>query len=179
VVETQQKNQICHRVIAPAPIDFHLQKSVQDMAKTFIETLGGVGIFGLEFFLAPHDRLLINEIAPRTHNSGHFTLDACFTSQFEQQLRSILNLPLGSPELKVKSAVMINLLGYETATSAYHQQRDRLSQIPQSFLYWYGKSQSRPGRKLGHITIVFDRPSDALDLCSINAQVAECWPIID
>jgi 5-(carboxyamino)imidazole ribonucleotide synthase len=175
VVETQQKNQVCHRVIAPAPIDISLQQEVQEMAQKFIEILGGVGIFGLEFFLTSDHRLLVNEIAPRTHNSGHFSLDACLTSQFEQQLRAIFNLPLGAPDLKYKSAVMINLLGYESSCDHYHHQQNGLRQIPQSFLYWYGKTEARPGRKMGHLTLVFDVPSHQLDLEHIDQFVSRHW----
>ena len=145
------------------------------MAKTFIETLKGVGIFGLEFFLDANDRLLVNEVAPRTHNSGHYTIEACHTSQFEQQLNAILNLPLGSPDLKYPSAVMINLLGYESATRDYQQQQQQLAAIPHATLHWYGKTQARPGRKLGHITIVSDQPSDRVDLAALNRQVDQAW----
>jgi len=175
VVETQQADQVCRCVIAPAPISESLQRSVQAMAKTFIETLKGVGIFGLEFFLDANDRLLVNEVAPRTHNSGHYTIEACHTSQFEQQLNAILNLPLGSPDLKYPSAVMINLLGYESATHDYQQQQQQLAAIPHATLHWYGKTQSRPGRKLGHITIVSDQPSDRVDLAALNQQVDQAW----
>ena len=175
VVETQQENQVCRRVIAPAPVDLSIQKAVQKIAQTFIEAIEGVGIFGLEFFLTPDDRLWINEVAPRTHNSGHYTLDACYTSQFEQQIRAICNLSLGCPDLKYTSAVMINLLGYESANHGYEYQRQALAQIPQASLYWYNKSQARPGRKMGHLTIVFDEKSDRLDLKTINQVVERIW----
>ena len=175
VVETEQENQVCHRVIAPARIPKSVQELVQAMAKKFIEKLNGIGIFGLEFFLAPNDRILVNEIAPRTHNSGHYTIEACKTSQFEQQLNAILNLPLSSPDLKYASAVMINLLGYESATSEYATQRQQLAAIPHASLHWYGKTQARPGRKLGHLTIVSDHHSDRLDLAALNQQVEKAW----
>jgi 5-(carboxyamino)imidazole ribonucleotide synthase len=175
VVETEQENQVCHRVITPARIPKSVQELVQAMAKKFIEKLNGIGIFGLEFFLAPNDRILVNEIAPRTHNSGHYTIEACKTSQFEQQLNAILNLPLSSPDLKYASAVMINLLGYESATSEYATQRQQLAAIPHASLHWYGKTQARPGRKLGHLTIVSDHHSDRLDLATLNQQVEKAW----
>jgi len=175
VVETQQEHQVCRRVIAPASIAEPLHRSVQNMAKTFVETLKGIGIFGLEFFLAPNDRILVNEIAPRTHNSGHYTIEACETSQFEQQLRAILSLPLGCPDLKHHSALMINLLGYESAPGEYPQQRQKLAQIPHGTLHWYGKNQARPGRKLAHLTIVSDQQSDRLDWATLNAEVERIW----
>jgi 5-(carboxyamino)imidazole ribonucleotide synthase len=175
VVETQQENQVCHRVIAPAPISEPLKRSVQQFAQTFIEQLNGVGIFGLEFFLTPDDRILVNEVAPRTHNSGHYTIEGCHTSQFAQQLRAVLNLPLGSSDLKHRSAVMINLLGYESATCNYVEQRQKLAQIPHSTLHWYGKTQAHPGRKLGHITIVSDQDSDRLDVSALQDQVMKVW----
>ena len=175
VVETQQEDQVCRRVIAPAPVDLAIQQAAQKIAQTFIEAIEGVGIFGLEFFLTQDDRLLINEVAPRTHNSGHYTLEACYTSQFEQQIRAICNLSLGCPDLKYTSAVMINLLGYESAHHTYECQRQALAQIPQASLYWYNKPQARPGRKMGHLTIVFDEKSDRLDLKTINQVVERIW----
>ncbi len=152
LVETQQQNQVCRWVLAPALVPEAVAIAAQDLAKTLVTALKGVGIFAIELFLAPGDRLLVNEIAPRTHNSGHYSLDACLTSQFEQQLRAVCNFPLGSSAMTYPGAIMVNLLGYESAETDYPEKRQALSQLPAAQLYWYGKSQSRPGRKLGHVT---------------------------
>ena len=112
-------------------------------------------MFGIEFFLTKDNRVLVNEIAPRTHNSGHYTLNGCETSQFAMQLQAVTGMPLGSTALKSAGAVMVNLLGFEESESDYQEKRDRILQIPNSFVHWYGKT-SRPGRKLGHVTVILD-----------------------
>lgn len=159
-VETQQIDQVCRRVIAPTAVDAAVDAQVKQIARTLVSQLQVVGIIGIEFFLTADQRVLINEIAPRTHNSGHYTLDACTTSQFEQQLRAVSGHPLGPVSLTCDRAVMVNLLGFETATHDYPDQRSRLAQIPHAHLYWYGKTQSRPGRKLGHVTLCLDATAD-------------------
>ena len=175
VVETQQIDQVCRRVIAPARVTQSVVDEVSAIAHKLVNSLKVVGIFGIEFFLTQAGKVLINEIAPRTHNSGHYTLDACVTSQFEQQLRAVSGRPLGSVELTSKGAVMINLLGTEDAGSDYAEKRAALAQIPNSFVYWYGKKQSRMGRKLGHVTILTDAPIDSADLDSLIASVERLW----
>ncbi len=154
VVETQQENQVCRRVIAPA--DVTVAAEVEAIARTLLTGLDVVGIFGIELFLTAEGKILVNEIAPRTHNSGHFTLDACETSQFEQHLRAVCGLPLGSTALKSGGAVMVNLLGYEFAKSDYLVQRQQIEEIKGASLWWYGKKEARPGRKLGHVTVLLD-----------------------
>lgn len=156
VVETHQKAQVCHWVIAPAEIAPETELEINNLARHLLEQLQAVGVFGIELFLKSDRQVLVNEIAPRTHNSGHYTLNACETSQFEMQLRSAIGLPLGSPTLKCSGAVMVNLLGYEHSHSDYQEKRDRLSAILQSYVHWYGKSESRPGRKLGHVTVLLE-----------------------
>jgi 5-(carboxyamino)imidazole ribonucleotide synthase len=156
IVETQQKNQVCHRVFAPANITPAIAAEIAAIAHTLMNELQVVGVFGIELFLTPEGKVLINEIAPRVHNSGHFTLDACVTSQFEQHLRAVCGLPLGSPDFTSAGAVMVNLLGYEQSQSDYDQQRQQIAAIPQAHLHWYGKTESRPGRKLGHVTVLLD-----------------------
>ncbi|MCG6138009.1 MAG: 5-(carboxyamino)imidazole ribonucleotide synthase [Nostoc sp. LLA-1] len=156
VVETQQEQQVCRRVIAPADITPNQAAEIEAIAHTLLNSLQVVGVFGIELFLTATGKVLVNEIAPRTHNSGHFSLDACKTSQFEQHLRAVCGLPLGNPALHCASAIMVNLLGYETSSSDYHSQRQKLAEIPQAFIHWYGKTESRPGRKLGHVTVLLD-----------------------
>ncbi|QSJ17921.1 5-(carboxyamino)imidazole ribonucleotide synthase [Nostoc sp. UHCC 0702] len=156
VVETQQEQQVCRRVLAPADITENQAAQIKAIAHTLLNSLEVVGIFGIELFLTADGQVLVNEIAPRTHNSGHFSLDACKTSQFEQHLRAVCGLTLGDPALHCASAVMVNLLGYENSFSDYLCQRQQLAAIPQSHVHWYGKSESRPGRKLGHVTVLLD-----------------------
>ncbi|MBN3939887.1 MAG: 5-(carboxyamino)imidazole ribonucleotide synthase [Nostoc sp.] len=156
VVETQQEQQVCRRVIAPAEITPNQVAEIQAIAHTLLNSLEVVGIFGIELFLGADGQVLVNEIAPRTHNSGHFSLDACETSQFEQHLRAVCGLPLGNPALQGAGAVMVNLLGYENSHSDYQNQRQKIAEIPQAHVHWYGKTESRPGRKLGHVTVLLD-----------------------
>ncbi len=152
VVETQQEDQICRRVLIVNDIDPSVTSEVGAIARTLMDNLNAIGIFGIELFLTPQGNVLVNEIAPRTHNSGHYTLDACATSQFEQHLRAVCHLPLGNHNLRCPAAVMVNLLGYEQAETDYRQQRDQLARLPDTIVHWYGKPSARPGRKLGHVT---------------------------
>ncbi len=175
VVETQQVDQVCRRVIAPAQIDRSVAEEVRIIATQLVNALGIVGILGIELFLTSSGQVLINEIAPRTHNSGHYSLDACATSQFEQQLRAVCGLPLGSTALTHPGAVMVNLLGTESATDDYAEQRAALAQLPNAHLYWYGKQRSRPGRKMGHVTLLTDSLNSAHSAAAIIQQVEEIW----
>ncbi|HEY9761591.1 MAG TPA: 5-(carboxyamino)imidazole ribonucleotide synthase [Trichocoleus sp.] len=159
-VETQQINQVCRRVFVPAQVSPAVDAQVQAIARSLVEHLQAVGIIGIELFLAPEDKVLINEIAPRTHNSGHYTLNACVTSQFEQQLRAVSGRSLGPVALACDQAVMVNLLGFESAQDDYKEKRDKLASLPNSYLYWYGKTESRLGRKLGHITVCLNEHDD-------------------
>lgn len=164
VVETQQEEQVCRRVIAPAQITPQQAAEIEAIAHTILNSLQVVGVFGIELFLTADGKVLVNEIAPRTHNSGHFSLDACETSQFEQQLRAVCGLTLGNPALRCAGAVMVNLLGYENSQSDYEQKRSLLQQIPQAHLHWYGKTESRLGRKLGHVTVLLDNQNEAMNV---------------
>ena len=166
IVETQQENAVCRRVRVPVGLPVGLEDEIKAMGRAIVESLQVVGIVGIEFFQLADGRVLVNEIAPRTHNSGHYTLEACVTSQFEQQLRAIVGLPLTSPNLKCAAAVMVNLLGFESKTSDYEEVRSQLAAIPDATVYWYGKAESRVGRKLGHVTVCLavtdDRSMDAI-----------------
>ncbi|MCS6812263.1 MAG: 5-(carboxyamino)imidazole ribonucleotide synthase [Cyanobacteria bacterium] len=180
LVETQQVNRICQRAIAPAAVDETVRQSATAIADNLLTALGAVGVFAIELFLTADGKLLVNEVAPRVHNSGHFSLDACITSQFAQHLRAVCGLPLGDPALKpgYAGAVMVNLLGYEAVNSDYLPQRQQLANIPYAHVYWYGKSESRPGRKLGHVTVLVpDRPGVNLQQATaeIITQVESIW----
>ncbi|MEC4986243.1 MAG: 5-(carboxyamino)imidazole ribonucleotide synthase [Oscillatoria sp. PMC 1068.18] len=154
VVETQQEKQVCHRVIVPAKVPPEVTAEIEKIATQLLNKLEVVGVFGIELFLTKEGKVLVNEIAPRTHNSGHYTLDACEISQFEMHLRAVVGLPLPAPKLNCSGAVMVNLLGYEHSEGDYREKREKLAQIPQTYVHWYGKTVSRPGRKMGHVTIL-------------------------
>ncbi len=175
VVETQQIEQVCRRAIAPAQIPKSVMDEVSAIATHLVNSLGVVGIFGIELFLTASGEVLINEIAPRTHNSGHYTLDACETSQFEQQLRAVCGLELGSTAMKRPGAVMVNLLGTEDSDSDYAERRAALAQVPDAFVYWYGKGQSRVGRKMGHVTVLTDAPNDDAAVDALIQKVERLW----
>ncbi|BAB74441.1 5-(carboxyamino)imidazole ribonucleotide synthase [Anabaena sp. FACHB-709] len=174
VVETQQEQQVCRRVIAPAHITPDQAAAAEAIASTLLNSLEVVGVFGIELFLTADGQVLVNEIAPRTHNSGHFSLDACETSQFEQHLRAICGLPLGNPALQCAGTVMVNLLGYENSQSDYQNQRQQLAAIPQAHVHWYGKTESRPGRKLGHVTVLLNN-HDQTTAQAIAQTVESIW----
>ena len=165
-VETVHENSICHSVYAPLRTHQpELPQRACQIAERAVATFEGAGIFGVELFLLKDGTILLNEIAPRPHNSGHYTMDACETSQFENHLRAILGLPLGSTALKVPSAAMLNILGLADLS----KDRDALAKtlapvlrslsVPGATVHLYGKSGCRPGRKMGHINVV--GPSDA------------------
>ena len=145
VVENRHRNHILDVTIAPAPISSQLARDAADIAIRAAGALDLVGLLAVEMFVTTDGRLLINEMAPRPHNSGHWTIDACLTDQFEQLVRAICGLPLGSPE-RHSDAVMTNLIG----SDAEHWLP--ILQEPGAHLHLYGKAVARPGRKMGHIT---------------------------
>ena len=153
VVETIQKNHICHTVIAPSGIRPDLEKSAREIAVKAVKAVHGNGIFGVELFITKQNKILVNEMAPRPHNSGHYTIEACVTSQFENHVRSVLGLPLGSTEMVKPCAVMINLLGKTQGAGILENYKDALKN-ENIHLHIYGKQKSRLGRKMGHITLL-------------------------
>ncbi len=150
-VQTIQQGHICVTVLAPAPIEEHLQKRAQEIAVQCVEAVNGVGVFGIEMFLTVDDQIVFNEIAPRPHNSGHYTIEACFTSQFENCIRAVTNMPLGSAGMRVPAACMINLLGERTGSGIPDSVLEML-RIDTVALHLYGKKDVRMGRKMGHLT---------------------------
>jgi 5-(carboxyamino)imidazole ribonucleotide synthase len=174
VVETHQENQVCHWAIAPTTIPATTQAQIQTLATTLLESLDAIGIFGIELFLPPDGQVFVNEIAPRTHNSGHLTIDASKTSQFEQHLRAVCGLPLGDPALHTPGAVMVNLLGFETAVSDYRAQRQRLAAAPNATVHWYGKADAKPGRKLGHVTVLLET-HEREEAIAVAQQIESLW----
>ena len=174
ILETQQEDQVCRRVFTLDDLSTEITNSCDAIATNLLTSLNAVGVFAIELFLTTDGKISVNEIAPRTHNSGHLTIEACATSQFSQILRAISGLPLGNPALTCGTAVMVNLLGYEDTDSDYLTQRQQIAAIPHAHLHWYNKTQSRIGRKLGHATIILahaDRPQAQ----SLARQVESIW----
>jgi 5-(carboxyamino)imidazole ribonucleotide synthase len=160
-VETRQDPalHICRVVLAPADVPPSVAQQAQRIAQGAVEAVDGVGAFGVELFLLPNQQVLINELAPRPHNSGHYTIEACLTSQFSNHVRAVLGLPLGSPAMRTHVAVMINILG--SGRSATPKLAAALT-TPEAFVHWYGKADDRPGRKLGHVTAIGASLDEAL-----------------
>ena len=152
-VETIHKDNICDTVIAPAPIQKAQYDKAQELARKVVKKLEGAGVFGIEMFLDKKNNILVNEIAPRVHNSGHYTIEGSVTSQFEQHIRAITGLPLGSTNLISKVVVMKNILGEKNGRGIPKGIEEAL-QIPSVSLHIYGKSESRVQRKMGHITVI-------------------------
>jgi 5-(carboxyamino)imidazole ribonucleotide synthase len=144
-VENQHVHHILDTTIAPARINPEVGMRAEAIARHIAEKLELIGLLAVEMFVTPDDQLLVNELAPRPHNSGHWTLDACVTSQFEQLVRAICGLPLGSPE-RHSDAVMKNLIGDDV-----EKWRDAIND-PLAKVHLYGKKKARPGRKMGHVT---------------------------
>ncbi len=174
MLETQQENSVCRRVFTLNHVSANTRDVCESIAHQLLVNLDTVGLFAIELFATPDGKVFVNEIAPRTHNSGHLTIEACSTSQFEQILRAVAGLPLGSTELTCGSAVMINLLGYEDTENDYLAQRQQIATIPNTYIHWYGKTQARIGRKLGHVTILLDR-DDRSQAEALAKQVEAIW----
>lgn len=170
VVETVQKNHICHTVTAPAEVSPAAAREAAEIARRAIEAIQGVGVFGVEMFLTGNDEVLINELAPRPHNSGHYTIEACPSSQFDNLLRAILDLPLGSTRL-IAPAAMVNLLGENSRPGGPDGLAEALA-VPGASVHLYGKAAARPGRKMGHVTALAPEggPRQALELAQKAAQ---------
>ncbi len=159
VVETVHKDNICTEVIAPAAIDKKQAAGAYKIAHQTAELLRGAGVFAIEMFLTRDGRVLVNEIAPRVHNSGHLTIEACYTSQFEQHIRSVTGLPLGNTGLKVPAAAMVNILGERDGAVDVSGRAGVLSNERTS-IHLYGKSPTKKARKMGHITVVGDNTKE-------------------
>ena len=151
LVETMHERNICVQVLAPAPVSQAITTKAESVARQVAEHLEGAGLFGIEMFLTPEGDILVNEIAPRVHNSGHYTVEGCRTSQFEQHIRAIAGLPLGSTELLMPAAVMINVLGERDGPTQITGVKQVLN-MPHTSLHLYGKSPTKVDRKMGHIT---------------------------
>ncbi len=148
----------------PAQVSPEIAAAAEKLARTAIEAYDICGLLAVELFLTPDHHLLVNEVAPRPHNSGHHTIESCYTSQFEQHIRGVLNLPLGSTRLKVPAAVMLNLLGepgYEGP--AVYENLDRCLAMEGVYVHLYGKAVTKPFRKMGHVTVLGATPEAAME----------------
>jgi phosphoribosylaminoimidazole carboxylase PurK protein len=152
VVETVHRDNICHMVLAPAPVSLETRNRAEEVARQAIAQFNGAGIFGVELFLTADDEVLVNEIAPRVHNSGHHTIEANHTSQFEQHIRAVTGLPLGSTEMVTPAAVMVNILGDRNGDYDLRGLNDVL-ELPDTHVHLYGKRPTAKARKMGHITV--------------------------
>lgn len=152
-VETIHEDNICHTVISPAEIDPKTDREAQEIARETLRFLRGAGVFAIEMF-ATENGVLINEIAPRVHNSGHHTIEANVTSQFEQHIRAVTGMPLGSTAMRASAAVMVNILG-KREEPLTREGLETVLALPDTHPHFYGKS-SRRARKIGHITVLAD-----------------------
>ncbi len=154
LVQTTQLNGVCAEVIAPAPGNPDV-KLAKEIARKVSESLGVIGVLAVEMFETADGKLFINELAMRPHNSGHFSIEGSTTSQFEQHLRAVLDLPLGETKLKNNFAVMLNLLGVDQSNTFVERYKSVMAQVPNTKFHSYEKD-ARPGRKMGHLTITGD-----------------------
>lgn len=152
IVETIQQRNICIEVLAPAPIKNAEYRDAEAIALKVAGLLQGAGTFGIELFLTADGTVSVNEIAPRVHNSGHYTMEAARTSQFEQHIRAVAGLPLGDTAMVVPAAVMINILGERNGPTRLAGLKEVLA-IPHTSIHLYGKSPTKVDRKMGHITV--------------------------
>jgi len=160
VIENEHRNHILDLSLSPARISAAVAREATELARAVLEKLSVVGVLCVEFFLTHTNTLLINELAPRPHNSGHLTVDACVTSQFEQQLRAVCGLPLGAPTFHCPAA-MANLLGGLWSNGS--PRFDRAAAFPGVKIHLYGKTEARPGRKMGHLTALASTLDNAME----------------
>jgi 5-(carboxyamino)imidazole ribonucleotide synthase len=171
VVASEQRDGVCREVIAPAPdLDPDLAVQAQQIAMTIAGELGVVGVLAVELFETSDGRVLVNELAMRPHNTGHWTQDGSVTSQFENHLRAVLDLPLGAPDARAPWTVMVNILGTDAGGELYDGYPHALARDPRLKVHLYGKAV-RPGRKVGHVNAYGDDLEDCLE----RARHAAAW----
>jgi 5-(carboxyamino)imidazole ribonucleotide synthase len=154
LVQTVQRSGVCSEVLVPAPESSErTRQAASEIAETIAKGLGVTGVLAVELFETTDGRLLINELAMRPHNSGHFSIEGSVTSQFEQHLRAVLDLPLGATESVAAHSVMINLLGVDDVNDFVSKYPLALAAFPRAKFHTYGKT-ARLGRKMGHVTVI-------------------------
>ncbi len=170
LVESVQRDHICHIVRAPASVSDSITKNAIDIAQRAVVAIGAIGSFGVEMFLTKDNEIIINELAPRVHNSGHYTIEACECSQFENHVRAVLGWPLGSTKMVKPAAVMVNLLG-QAHGHGQPSGFDEALAMPGVHIHLYGKELSMPGRKMGHVTALGETSSEAEKAAQAAANV--------
>ncbi len=160
VAYTEQADHRCHTVEAPADLPESIAVEAQRISLAAVVAVGGVGITAVELFRLIDGRILINELAPRPHNTGHYTIEACHTSQFENHVRAVMGWPLGSPDLRVPAACMVNILGVHDGSPSVSSLHSGLD-ISDASVHMYGKVEPRRRRKMGHVTVTSSDPQTA------------------
>ena len=169
IVESIQNNHICHTVKAPASIKKEIADMAYELSKKAVEIINGVGTIGIEMFYKDGE-VILNEMAPRVHNSGHYTIEACECSQFENHIRAILGLPLGSTKMIVPAAVMVNMLGRGNGDGSPNGIEEALK-INNAYIHVYGKQTSNTERKMGHVTALGSSINEAEKVASKAASL--------
>ena len=167
IAENEHRNGILHQSAVPARVDEAIAEKARQQALALVESMEYVGVLAVEFFLSAQGELLFNEMAPRTHNSGHYTKDACVTSQFEQQVRMMCGLKPGDTRL-VSPVVMINMLG-----DLWDPDWSTLLSHPEIKLHLYGKKEARAGRKMGHFNVLAENIEQALEVADLAFKELE------
>lgn len=162
LAENEHEEGILRTTIVPAEVSVSVRERAAALARAVVQQMEGIGLFCIELFLMPGGDLSINEVAPRPHNSGHYTLDACHPSQFEQQVRAVCGLPLAEARL-LSPAAMVNLIGADAETIKSDTACRALLAVPGAHLHLYGKRTIRPRRKMGHVTFLADQRGTAYD----------------
>lgn len=161
VAYTEQRNHRCHAVEVPADITDSVAAEARRIAQNAVSAVEGVGLLAVELFEMPDGRVLVNEIAPRPHNTGHYSIEGSATSQFENHVRAIFDWPLGATELRAPSAVMVNVLGRREGTPPHTDGLTQALDVDGVSVHIYGKPDVRPGRKMGHVTALGASRTDA------------------
>jgi 5-(carboxyamino)imidazole ribonucleotide synthase len=173
VAYTEQRDHRCHAVEVPADIDDEVAEDARRIAKEAVDAVEGVGLIAVELFEMPDGRILVNELAPRPHNTGHYSIEGSATSQFENHVRAILDWPLGSPALRAPVAVMVNVLGRREGHPPRTTGLDRALNVEGASVHVYGKPDVRPGRKMGHVTALGSNRADVRKRAEMAASAIE------
>ena len=180
LIETYQSQQICDWTFVPASVSSQVEIMAYNVVSSLMVELDYVGVIAIEFFYGPNG-LEVNEIAPRTHNSGHFSIDACNSSQFDQQICIVSGKNVPEPKLTSPGAIMVNLLGLPEGKNLPIEERlNKIRKINGSHLHWYGKEVEKRGRKLGHVTILLNETDQlAREDEAIKAveDIRSIWPM--
>ncbi len=173
VAYTEQRDHRCHAVEVPADIDAEIAEKARHIAQKSVDAVEGVGLIAVELFEMPDGRVLVNELAPRPHNTGHYSIEGAATSQFENHVRAVLDWPLGDPSLRTRVAVMVNVLGRREGTPPRTTGLPRALNTEGVTPHIYGKPDVRPGRKMGHVTALGTDRADTRKRAEMAASAIE------